>query len=139
MIMYKIAYVLFCAIVFIACNKEEPDCEPGACTEEFRSLYMRFTDKDGKYVNVKDYSAVNMRTGERTNPITEPVIDFLYPTFIVANDSYTKRISMAGDEFKVTGTYEATGQTKSAIIKISGGKCACHIEKLSGPEKIVFD
>lgn len=139
--MYKIAYVLFCAIVFIACHKKEDpaDCEPRVCTEEFRSLLISFTDKDGKGVAVKDYSVINMSTGQLIKTRVVASLTLVAGTFVVIDDSQRGKVSAAGDELKITGTYETTGQTKSAIVKVSGGKCACHIEKISGPEKIVFD
>jgi hypothetical protein len=55
------------------------------------------------------------------------------------DDGNTKSLSEEGDDLKITGTFEKTGQTKSAIIKVTGGICACHINKVSGPEQIAFD
>jgi hypothetical protein len=140
MTMYKIAYILFCAIVFIACHKEEPsDCEDKICTENFVSVHINFTDKDGKGIPVKNYSAVNQRTGQEIRATGAAYLTLIAGTFIVVTDSDIEKLSAEGDEIKITGTYEATGQTKSAILKVSGGKCACHVEKLSGPDKIAFD
>ena len=54
--MYKITYVLLCAIVLISCSETDPaDCGARICTHEFRSVGIAFTDKDGKGVAVKDY------------------------------------------------------------------------------------
>ncbi|MNX72795.1 hypothetical protein D3C86_1041630 [compost metagenome] len=60
-------------------------------------------------------------------------------SFIIVDDGNTKSLSEAGDDLKITGTSVETNQTKSVIVKVKGGKCACHIEKVSGPEQIAFD
>jgi hypothetical protein len=88
---------------------------------------------------VKDYSVINMSTGQLIKTRVVASLTLVAGTFVVIDDSQRGKVSAAGDELKITGTYETTGQTKSAIVKVSGGKCACHIEKISGPEKIVFD
>lgn len=138
--MYKYVLILFCAAMLVACNKKEPsDCGRLICTQEFRMILFNFTDKDGRGVPVKNYSAINQRTGEVIKTTGGATIYLSPGTFIVIDDSFLKQLSAEGDEIKVTATYEATGQTKSAILKVSGGKCACHIQKISGPETIAFD
>ena len=138
--MYKYLLILFCAAMLGACDKKEPsDCGAMICTEEFRMILFSFTDKDGKPAAVKNYSAINQRTGEIIKTTGGATIDLSQGTFIVIDDSSLKLLSAEGDDIKVTGTYETTGQTKSAILKVSGGKCACHIQKISGPDKIAFD
>lgn len=137
--MYKIVYVLFCAIVFMACHKKEiSDCRNRICTTEFRSIVFTFTDKSGTGVAVKDYSVVNMRTGESIKSNVSGLS--LGPgIYMVLNDSHLSKLSVKGDDIKISGTLEATGQTKSTIMKVAGGACACHIEKISGADKLAFD
>ena len=138
--MYKYVLILLCAALFTSCDKKEPsDCGAIACTLEFRSVGISFTDKDGNPAAVKNYSAINQRTGESVKIPGAPNLTLLQGTFIVVDDSHRKSLSAEGDEIKVTGTSEATNQTKSAIVKVAGGECSCHIEKLSGPDKIAFD
>ena len=56
----------------------------------------------------------------------------------MVNDTDIRSLSQEGDNIEVTGRLKGTDTVKSAIIKVSGG-CACHIKKISGPEKIIFD
>lgn len=138
--MYKIALILICTIVLTSCDKKEPaDCEARPCTQEFRMISIHFTDKDGNPTAVKNYSAINQRTGDSIKSASSAQMNMVQGSFIVVDDSHLKKLSAEGDEIKVSATSEATGQTKSAILKVAGGKCACHILKISGPEKVAFD
>lgn len=137
--MYKIVYVLFCVIVFMACHKKEiSDCRNRICTTESRSIVFTFTDKSGTGVAVKDYSVVNMRTGESVKRNVSG-LSLAPGTYIVLDDSYVNKLSAEGDDIKISGKLEATGQTKSTIMKVAGGACACHIQKISGADKLAFD
>jgi hypothetical protein len=98
-----------------------------------------FTNKDGVGIGIKNYSAVNQRTGDTIKVSGMASLSLTPGTYVVVDDNYVKKLSEQGDDIKVSGTLEATNQTKTAILKVSGGKCACHIEKISGPEKIAFD
>ncbi|WP_276089603.1 hypothetical protein [Pedobacter sp. JY14-1] len=124
-----------------ACDKKKDECgkEPKICTEVFAFVPVSFTDKEGAAVGVKDYSAVNQRTGDTLKSNVAMYSSFVPGTYVIADDSHLKQLSAEGDDIKVSGTYQATGQTKSAMVKVKGGKCACHVEKVSGPEKIAFD
>jgi hypothetical protein len=137
--MYKYLLMLFCAALFTSCDKKEPsDCGSMACTLDFRAVGISFTDKDGAPVAVKNYNVINQRTNEPI-VIDNPAIPHTIGSYLVATDADRKKLSAEGDDIKVTGTYELTNQTKSAILKVAGGECSCHIEKISGPEKIAFD
>jgi hypothetical protein len=137
--MYKTALTLLCAIVFMACDKKDPNCGSLICTEQFVSATITFTKPDGTGIAVKDFSVVNQRTGDTLSKVGPTELSLAPGTYIVVSDNHVKELSEGGDELKVTGTYEATSQAKSAIIKVSGGKCACHIHKISGPDKVAFD
>jgi hypothetical protein len=138
--MYKAALIFLCVVLFTACDKKNnSDCPSLICTESFAMLTFSFTNKDGIGVGVKNYSAVNQRTGDTIKTSGMASLTLIAGTYVLVDDNSVKKLSEEGDDIKVSGTYEATGQTKTAILKVSGGKCACHIEKISGPEKIAFD
>jgi len=109
------------------------------CTYEFRSVSFRFMDNKGEGSEVKDFNVINQRTGEKVVANSNMVSDLVRGTFIIADDGNLRSLSEQGDNLKITGTSVQTNQTKSAVIKVSGGECACHIEKLSGPDQIAFD
>ena len=138
--MYKTALIFLCAVLFTACDKtNNSDCPSLICTENFAMVTVSFTNKDGVGVGIKNYSAVNQRTGDTIKTSGIASLTLVAGTYVVVDDNYVKKLSEEGDDIKVSGTLEATNQTKTAILKVSGGKCACHIEKISGPEQVAFD
>ena len=59
--------------------------------------------------------------------------------YAVVTDSDTKNLSPKGDTIDVSAVNPRTNQKKTVQFVVSGGKCACHIEKISGPEEVVFE
>ncbi|TCC98411.1 hypothetical protein [Pedobacter hiemivivus] len=139
--MKKIVLALLLVSALLSCKEKTTDtgCEDRICTEEFRSLVIKFVDNKAVGAEVKDFSVVNQRTGEKVYANSAAASNLIKGSFIIVDDGNTKSLSEAGDDLKITGTSVETNQTKSAIIKVKGGKCACHIEKVSGPEQIAFD
>ncbi|WP_143822294.1 hypothetical protein [Mucilaginibacter pedocola] len=124
---------------FTACTNKKNSCDASQmCTEEFRSISVRFQDKAGSTVAVKDIVVTNLRTN--TAIVAKGVIDpgFSPDLHTIATDSNKSDFSAEGDNVKVTATSVADSKTATATLKISGG-CNCHISKLSGPEIIVFE
>nr|WP_121271103.1 hypothetical protein [Pedobacter schmidteae] len=127
--------------MLLSCKDKTVDteCEDRICTEEFRALVINFVDNKGAAAEVKDFSVVNQRTGERVYANSSMTANLIKGAYIIVDDGNTKKLSEAGDDLKITGTSVESKQTKTAIVKVKGGKCACHIEKVSGPEQIAFD
>ncbi|WP_316793947.1 hypothetical protein [Pedobacter frigoris] len=139
--MKKIALLLLMGTAMLSCQKDRgrSGCEDKMCTYEYRSVSIRFVDKNGAPAEVTDFSVVNQRTGEKIYASSAAAINMIKGSFLVVDDGNLYSLSEAGDNLKVTGTSVETKQTKSAVLKISGGKCACHISKISGPDQIAFD
>jgi len=139
--MKKITLVLVMGIALIACkkNKGTSDCENKVCTEEFVMTGIKFADNKGAGAEIKDFSVVNQRTGEKLYAKSSATVNTIKGYYIVLDDGNKLQLSAQGDDLKITGTSTTTNQTKSAIVKVSGGNCACHISKISGPEQIAFD
>ncbi|MES2873079.1 MAG: hypothetical protein V4708_05105 [Bacteroidota bacterium] len=113
-------------------------CEPMICTQEFRMVQVRIKDAWGNPVAVKDFTAINKRTGKSTVQDNEPATVNNQGIYTVASDADVKNLSNSGDVIKVTATHPATNKTVSYEFVVSGGKCACHINKVSGPEDITL-
>lgn len=138
--MKKLAITLLLGGLFLSCEKNTTeDCKDKICTEEFRMLTIRFVDKQAQAVEVKDLNVVNQRTGERVYANSSTSANLIKGSYIFVDDGNTKSLSASGDDLKITGTSLTTNQVKSAIVKVKGGECACHIEKVAGPEQITFD
>ena len=134
----KLTLVLF-VVALASCDNKNSYCPDKVCTADFAMITVRFIDKDGEGVGVKNYSAVNQRTNDTIKTVGNAYILLTKGTHIVVDDSYTEKLSETGDDIKVSGTDSVSNQTKTAIIKVAAGKCACHITKVSGPEQIQFD
>jgi hypothetical protein len=133
----KLAILLLVSCSLVSCDpKRQSACGTQACTENFAAISISFADANGGPVTVKNYSAVNQRTKAKLT--VSAAYDLMPGAYIVADDSSLKQLSTEGDDVLVTGTHPTTNQTKTATLKISGG-CNCHVEKLSGPQTIVFD
>jgi hypothetical protein len=139
--MKNLILALLIGSALLSCKKKTTgsDCENKICTEEFRSIVIRFVDNKGFGTEVKDFSVVNQRTGEKVYANLSPTANLIIGAHIIVDDGNTKSFSEEGVDLKITGTSVETRQTKSAVIKVQGGKCACHINKVSGPEQITFD
>ena len=131
---------LLATIVTSACSpKTNVGCPTNQiCTMIFASVGTTFVDKDGNNVAVKDFKVLNLRTNKAIE--SQGVIgggDASAGQAIVT-DANKKDLSTEGDELKVTAVTVNGNKPVSAVYKISGG-CNCHVEKLSGPEKIVVN
>lgn len=141
--MTKYTFLVLFSIVIIATGCELADqnndtpCGPKMCTANFASITVKFTDKAGNPVTVKDFKSINTRTNLSVK-YAGPYSILGANNYTVANDSDLKEFSETGDEVLVSGTHPTTGQIKTATFTVSGG-CACHIQKTSGPNEIVFD
>jgi len=137
--MYKKFFILLFIVTCYACNKrqqEQTKCGSKICTTIFASITVQFIDNQGQPASIKDLQLVNLRTNSSyvVGQIPEPCCGF----YSVASDSELGNFSTEGDDVQVTATSITTNQTKTFVVKIAGG-CACHISKVSGPDKIVFD
>jgi hypothetical protein len=132
-------------VLLIACsfgchkNQQQSACGTGqVCTALFASIGIRFTDKDGNPIAVKNYSAINQRTHLAMVNSNPPINPYGIGYYVVADDSARSQLSTEGDDVLVSATDPATNQTKTTTFKLSGG-CNCHVDKLSGVEKVAFD
>ncbi|RCH54324.1 hypothetical protein DJ568_13615 [Mucilaginibacter hurinus] len=135
--------IIFLAVVLFASCSKDPvrtrKCADVICTENFASVTIKFADKHGEGIAVNKYSAVNQRTGDTIRTASAAISNTIAGVYFVVDDGWTKKLSEAGDDIKISGTNPGTGQTKTAVVKVKGGKCACHVEKISGPDQIQFD
>lgn len=138
----KSRYLLFSFLAFLgSCTEQltEPqNCPDLICTQEFRSVTVKFKDTSGNPLVVKNFSAVVKRTGKSTD--SGPV-DTVHSkgNYSVVTDNYRKNLAVNGDTIIVSAVNPASNEKKTVQFVVSGGKCACHIEKLSGPDEVVLD
>jgi hypothetical protein len=138
----KISFLLLVLIGLSACNKDKTaGCGMVACTSEYVFAYygIVFNNANGQPVEVKNVSAINLRTHKQVAlPPTPPTVDFVAGFYLVASNENKQEFSTGGDDIEITATSVTTNQTKMATINISGG-CNCSVIKKSGPDKLIFD
>ncbi|WP_411273599.1 hypothetical protein [Daejeonella sp.] len=139
----KSQFFIFLAVTILIFSCTAPKlntspCEPMMCTQEFRMVQVKFKDSSGKPLTVKDFSAINKRTGESTVQNNEPVTVINQGIYTVASDADLKKLSETGDIIIVTASHPRTNEKISADFVVSGGKCACHINKISGPAEVTL-
>jgi hypothetical protein len=136
----KLTGLLLLIALLSACSKNQPQkpaCGSQVCTAIFATVGIHFTDKQGNAIAVEDYTVFNLSSNKLLTPGV-PNMDMAKGYYIVASDSNKKDYSSDGDNIRVTATDPATKQTKTVVLKISGG-CNCHVDKISGPDTVAFD
>ena len=137
----KLLVVLLMACSF-GChkNQQQSACGTGqVCTTIYTSINMIFKDKDGNLISIENFSAINQRTHLALNiKGSSPYATGVFGARGVATDDMRDQFSTEGDDILITATNPATKQTKSIVLKISGG-CNCHVENLSGVYTLTFD
>ena len=123
------------ALLLPACSILSPgDGGVAACTLEFRSYTVQVVDADGQPVDGLTATVRNLRTGE--------VLDLgdgggLYTPgdgrYLLVTDGQVGQLSEEGDRlhFRAVGN----GLVAEAEYVFTGGPC--HVERVSGPERVV--
>jgi hypothetical protein len=119
-----------------ACYEDNSPTSPCACTEEYRLYTVEVVDGAGDPVS----DVTVTRTNLRTNKVLESGwLGMLAPgVYIVADDGMIDDFSSAGDELRVIG--EKDGAMFQVEFEFAvPAPCRCHVEKLSGPNTVIFD
>lgn len=120
-------------------GQKEVSCENLICTQEFRSIAVKFVDTDGNPVAVTGFKAINTRTKKVLSESRDQNFPTTEGVYTVASDANLKDLSVEGDIILVSAKNASTQAKKDAEFKIVGGVCSCHVHKVSGPDEIVFD
>jgi len=140
--MRKLLLLILPVVLFISCEsleKSAKDCSPQACTMLFATVSVKFTDSNGNLLAVKNYAAINKRTNK--SMLNDFIPDTVYAKgyYPVVTDANLNDLSGEGDIIVVKASHPITNATKEIQFLVSGGKCACHVEKISGPDTVRFE
>jgi hypothetical protein len=135
----KFSFLLLILLISQACNKNKvtPGCHLQVCTDIFTSIGATFEDNQGQPIAIENLQVKNLHTNLNLTRRVNNVL-WVIGYYIIADDSALKQLSTDGDDIQVSATNPATNQTKTTIFKIEGG-CNCHVIKISGPDKIMFN
>ena len=120
-------------------DNPEADCPPKPCTMEFRTVGVIFKDHTGDTLIVKDFSVKIKGRGKQLPSAGSESPQAENPYYLIANDGDKSALSVEGDTLLISATHPTTGKLKTTEFVVSGGRCECHINKISGEEAIVFD
>lgn len=133
-----IAFVMMVSCATKKNDQSEADCPPKACTMEFRTVGVIFKDAQGDTISVKDFSVKLKSTGKKLPSASSGTQQPTSPFYLVANDGDKSALAVSGDTLLISGKHPATNAIKTSEMVISGGRCACHITRVSGNEVITF-
>lgn len=134
--MRNLFYILaISGLCFSACSTTNQECGDLICTQEFRTVQVKFKDASGNLLTAKDFSAVIKRTNKSVVPYNDSNSQ---GTYYVASDADLRELSERGEVILVSATHPQTAKKTVTEFVVSGGICACHIAKVSGPEEIIL-
>lgn len=133
--------ILFCLTICLlfSCTSNKNNCDNKICTEEFRTVGVKFLNANGQAIIVKDFQSVYLKTNQPVSFLIPPDTTYAKGFYMVASDANLKELASNGDKILVSAKHPATNVVKQAEFVVAGGDCACHISKISGPETIVFE
>ncbi|GAA4790238.1 hypothetical protein GCM10023231_17670 [Olivibacter ginsenosidimutans] len=106
---------------------------------EFRTVGVIFKDTSGDTLQVKDFSVTLKSTHKKLTSAAEKNNISRNPYYLVASDADKSDLSEVGDTLLIRAKHPTSGAIKTSEMVISGGRCECHIAKVSGTETITFD
>ena len=138
MIKNSLFLLLFSLLLASACknNQKNSACGTQVCTDLFAEVTVTFHNNTDTPINIQNLTVTDQRTGA---VVVNQLPSTATGTYVIASDSNLKLLSAAGDNLLVTATDPATGQALTFTEKVTGGTCACHVAKVSGPEIVTFN
>lgn len=136
--MKKIIILLGALILLGSCNRKT-DCSNLVCLAVFVEISLQTVDGNNQGVEVNSIKATNLRTGKVYEKIKKS--DYTINgevVYIIVDDGDKLDFSDSGDNLTID-IVSKTNKTYSFSFIIAGGKCACGIRKISGPDKVMID
>ncbi|QQL49765.1 hypothetical protein [Mucilaginibacter ginkgonis] len=132
-------FIIISAISISSCvSQEETKTKCGSimCTDEFIMVPIRLIATKSSTISFKSYKVINLAAGKQVR--TKDVVRDSPATLIIADDSNRKDFPESVQNLQLQVTRN-DGRVVTANYKIGGGKCACHVSKLSGPDQVDID
>lgn len=136
----KIIVFLIALLGLTACVSQEEThtkCGSVVCTDEFIMIPIKVIATQSNKVDFKRYKVINLATGKEIKSNNWPGKD--NPgTLVIADDGHRRSFSEKGTDLQLQITRKDDRIVK-VNYKISGGPCACHVSKISGPDQVDID
>ena len=127
----------FLSIFCFSCNKIpiNTGCGIVRCPTETRSVTINTVDSNNQGIEAVKIEAVNFRTGKTYKDLQNHMNIGFGKIFSYRLFSAPTDFAESGDPVQVMIT-SGTGKIVRVSMTVSGGKCACSVKLISGPETI---
>ncbi len=124
---------LFPAVLILlllsSCTTEMEDC---ICTEEFRVISVLITDGSGDPIEGLTATITDEKGKHYILPDSAPLSGY----YIVMSDKYVQDFSTSAKKILFTAASDSGSVNGEYFINTD--RCKCHIQKISGPDTLVF-
>jgi hypothetical protein len=139
----RYGFFMAVALLLNACTSQKPSADKGCpaipCTMEFKMITVKIISTSGAEVSFKEHKIIDTSTGKEVNVKSElPVTNDNANTLVIADDSQIRNYTEQGTELQLQIKRKDDKMVK-VNYKIAGGKCACHVSKLEGPDQVNID
>ena len=126
--------ILGLALVTAAGCDDDPLLNGCFCTEEFRAVSVTVVDTAGSPVDSMSVVVTRPRDGFTFTPDQELAFD--PGTYVIMDDGDKTALTISGETVRVVAT--KGGASVNADYVFATDDCRCHIEKVSGPDTLVW-
>lgn len=130
--MKKLFLIFTVTFLLVSCNKNNLDC---ICTLEFSMITILVVDSTDSPVDSLDVF-IEDEFGRQINPLYKQ-LEFVPGRYVVIDDSYTNYLSTNPLLLRFTAS-DSLGRTARAFIVVNTDECRCHVNKISGVDKVVL-
>lgn len=128
---------LFLLSACVSQQETKTKCGSVVCTDEFIMIPVKVIATKSSSVDFKTYKVINLATGKEVKSNSWPGRD--NPgTIVIADDGHRRSFPEKGADLELQITRKDDRVIKQDY-KIAGGKCACHVSKISGPDQVDID
>ena len=127
--------LIFVITLLSSCKNADEQCGmQQVCTEEFRSIVLSISDKNGNPIILDSYSVTNQATEKVYNYTSDTLIQ--EGQYILADDRLMDDVVRNGNSFLFVGMLSNQEVVRETYV--IGHDC-CHIQLLSGNTDIIIE
>lgn len=127
--------IIIIAIIFTVTQCEsnkQPEC---ICTTEFRSITVTVVDSLNNPIDSLDVNIVD-EFGRGISPLSKQ-LSYQSGLYVVIDDSYVDYLSTQPLLIYFTVS-DSVGRIANTFFLVNTDECKCHVQKISGQERIVL-
>ena len=133
----RLFYAVLVSVLATSCatnHTKQTPCGDVICNHMFVSIPVKIITTNGSEVKFKSYKVINLATGKTVNSNPLPGTSNSN-TIVIADDSHLKEFTEKGEPLQLQ-IKKSDDSILKVNYKIGGGKCACHVSKIEGPDEV---